>query len=407
MAPVPCGASPFSISKSRGQQALAPVRAHPGTRHAIPSAATGPQARRSTLAPRSMLLLESWCSDVLHSGILDASFGVLAMSSGVDVDEIDASANGRFSDRLFELSTQAALLFDDNGCREANPAALRLFGFNDRRFLSQCLLSDLAPPLQPDGADSDEHITALLASARDGGGSGHCMLRHADGSTFPAEITAAAVELDGEDLVHVGIRDTSTETELSGDIEALREELLIAHQRLQHAVRKIDYVAANDPLTGLWNTRHLHKLAQAEADRSRRYAQPVSIIGGTLLNIDAMRAESGEALFDSFWIELAALLTRTVRTADLCARCSPSTFAILTPATGIEAARIVSEKLRRAILANAFTHALSPDVRLMSAQYQGEEEAGDWLRRAGVEVHREVGFDDLPATVPPANGSDF
>lgn len=319
------------------------------------------------------------------------------------MDDAAAPANGRFSDRLFELSAQAALLFDDNGCREANTAALRLFGFQDHRFLSQCLLSDLAPPLQPDGADSDEHITALLESARTGGGSGQCVLRHADGSTFPAEITAAPVELDGKDLIHVGIRDTSAETELSGDIEALREELVIAHQRLQHAVRKIDYVAANDALTGLWNMRHLHKLAQAEADRARRYAQPVSIIGGELLNIGAMREASGEALFDSFWIELAALLTRTVRAADLVGRCSQSTFAVLTPATGIEAARVVTEKVRRAILAHAFSHPVKPEVQILSAQYQGEEEAGDWLGRAGVDVHQEVGFDDPPAT-PSANG---
>lgn len=326
------------------------------------------------------------------------------MSNGVDVDEVATPANGRFTDRLFELSAQAALLFDEHGCREANPAALRLFGFQDHRFLSQCLLSDLAPPLQPDGADSDVHITALLQSARAGGGNGQCVLRHADGTTFPAEISAAAVELDGEDLIHIGIRDTSAESELSGDIDALREELLIAHQRLQHAVRKIDYVAANDALTGLWNTRHLHKLAQAEADRARRYAQPVSIIGGKLMNIDAMRADTGDALFDSFSIELSALLTRTVRTADLVARCSPATFAVLTPATGIEAARIVAEKLRRAILAHAFNHPVKPDMQLMSAQYQGEEEAGDWLGRAGVDVHREVGFDEPPAS-PSANGS--
>ncbi len=283
---------------------------------------------------------------------------------------------------MFDLMLEPALLFDAQGCRDANPAALRLFGFGDRRFLQQCILADLAPPLQPDGADSESHIERLLDSAQHGGGNGTCLLRHADGSTFWAEVSAVEVQVDGEPLIHVGIRDTSTEHGLEESIVALREELLIAHQRLQHAARKLDFVAATDPITGLWTAKQMRKLAQTEADRGRRYAQPVSVVAGTLVNVDELRSASGEAAFDSFWIELAALVTLTVRTTDTVARYSPATFAVMAPNTSLDAARIVARKLRGAIAGHEFAHEVRPVVRLYGAEFAVDEDALEWLARA-------------------------
>jgi len=278
--------------------------------------------------------------------------------------------------------TEPALLFDSNGCRDANPAALRLFGFEDNRFLQQCLLSDLAPPLQPDGADSGDHIDRLLASAKDGGGNGTCLLRQADGSTFWAEVSAVAVEVDGQALIHVGIRDTSTEHGLEESIESLRRQLLIADQRLQHATRKLEFVAATDPITGLWTLKQFRRLAQTEAERGRRYAQPVSIIAGTIANVEELRTVNGEAVFDSLWIDLAALVNLTVRTTDTVARYAQATFAVLAPNTCLEAARIVAEKLRRAIAGHAFAHELEPFIRLTGAELAVNEETTEWLQRA-------------------------
>jgi len=291
-----------------------------------------------------------------------------------------------WADKMFELMTEPALLFDAQGCRDANPAALRLFGFDDRRFLQQCILSDLAPPLQPDGEDSEAHIERLLANAQNGGGNGKCLLRQADGSTFWAEVSAMEVEVDGEPMIHVGIRDTSTEHELEASIESLREELLIAHQRLQHAARKLEFVAATDPISGLWTAKQLRKLAQVEAERGRRYAQPVSIVAGKIENMDELRAASGEAAFDSFWIDLAALVTLTVRTTDTVARYAPETFAVLAPTTNLDAARIVAEKLRRAIAAHEFAHDVQPLISLTGAEFAVDEEAVEWLARATTEL---------------------
>ena len=278
--------------------------------------------------------------------------------------------------------TEPVLLFDSSGCRDANPAALKLFGFDDRSFLRQCILSDLAPPVQPDGEDSDQYIEKLLATARNGGGNGACVLRHADGSTFWADVSASEVEVDGETMLHVGIRDTSTEHGFEDDIDALRSALHVANQKLRHATRKIDYVAATDPISGLWSAKHLRKLADIEADRARRYSQPVSIVAGTIDNADALLAAAGEVLFDSFWIDLAALINRNVRTPDVVARLAFGAFAVLTPATHIDAANVVAEKLQRAIAEHEFAHDLRPRVVFTCAQYRSDEEPFAWLRRA-------------------------
>lgn len=297
-------------------------------------------------------------------------------------EESTGQAADSWAERMFELMTEPALLFDERGCRNANPAALRLFGFGDRRFLQQCLLSDLAPPLQPDGSDSDHHIQRLLESAQNGEGNGTCLLRQADGSTFWAEVSAVEVEVDGEALIHVGIRDTTTEHGLGESIEALRQELLIAHQRLKQAARKLDFVAATDPITGLWTAKQFRKLATVEAERGRRYAQPISIIAGTIENIEELRAAAGAAEFDSLWIDLAALVNLTVRTTDAVGRYTPATFAILAPTTSLDAARIVAGKLRHAIASNAFAHDLQPLIRIYGAEFAVDEEPEEWFVRA-------------------------
>lgn len=307
----------------------------------------------------------------------------MSTTDTADTAGTPALGNG-WAEQVLGHVTEPVLVFDEQGCRDANAAAMQLFGFRNRDFLKHCLLADLAPPLQPDGTDSEAHIDRLL-----GGGGQHangeahtCLLRHSDGSTFWAEITASRIAVEGESLLQIGVRDTSVAHDHEDDLGALRQELQLTQERLKLAAHKLDYSAASDPITGLWTGKQLRRLAHIESERALRYGQSVSIVSAVIDNAEALNDDLGDAQYDCFWIELAALVNRNVRTADVVARSRSDGFAVLAPATAIDAANIVADKLSRSIAQHAFANSVRPEVRFACVQFEADEDSIGWLARS-------------------------
>jgi PAS domain S-box-containing protein len=77
--------------------------------------------------------------------------------------------------------------------------------------------------LHPDPGDRDR---LSLALRRDGAiGDQEASIRRADGSTFPAAITAHAIEYEGEDAAIFGVMDLSAQKQAESEIERQREAL--------------------------------------------------------------------------------------------------------------------------------------------------------------------------------------
>jgi len=122
---------------------------------------------------------------------------------------------------LYESTTDAVLLADENGILDCNPAAVAIYGCATREELCSLHPADLSPPLQPCGTDSLTLSNQRMATAMEKG-TNHFEWVHKrvdTGKTFPADVLLNAMELDGKPVIQAVVRDI---TERRQAEEALR-----------------------------------------------------------------------------------------------------------------------------------------------------------------------------------------
>jgi two-component system, cell cycle response regulator len=121
------------------------------------------------------------------------------------------------------------------------------------------------------------------------------------------------------------------------------------HEELKRADERHRKLGTHDELTGLANRRHLFDLTRRELSRARRHNLAMSVC---ILELDDVR-EVGQRVShlvgDAIITDLAAVLTRNLRTADVLARLGPHKFAALLPHTDLAQGRAAGERLRSAV----------------------------------------------------------
>ena len=115
------------------------------------------------------------------------------------------------------------------------------------------------------------------------------------------------------------------------------------------AVRTTHALTVRDPLTGVFNRRHLEERLWAEAAFARRHRAPLSLL---LLDIDHFKGindQHGHSAGDAALVALAKTLTSLTRQEDVVARYGGEEFALV--ARGIDRARRwrLGERVRQSI----------------------------------------------------------
>jgi diguanylate cyclase (GGDEF)-like protein len=124
-------------------------------------------------------------------------------------------------------------------------------------------------------------------------------------------------------------------------------------KKSEERTRDLQNLAAVDPLTGVFNRRHFEVLARAEIARSQRYVRPVSFL---MIDIDQFKRVNdsfGQQTGDWVLRMVAMALSSTKRDPDIAARFGGEEFVMILPETTSEAARIVAERIRATVHANA------------------------------------------------------
>jgi len=110
-----------------------------------------------------------------------------------------------------------------------------------------------------------------------------------------------------------------------------------------------------DPLTRLYNRRHIDARLAEELSRSSRHGTDVSLL---LLDVDHLKEindRAGHEAGDNALIFVADTLRKVCRVTDLPARYGGDEFLVLLPATNAERAVELAERLR-AVMASASTN---------------------------------------------------
>jgi diguanylate cyclase (GGDEF)-like protein len=113
-------------------------------------------------------------------------------------------------------------------------------------------------------------------------------------------------------------------------------------------------MATRDELTGLWNRRHLAEQLEQEIQRARRYGHPFAVVLADIDDFKLYNDSHGHLGGDRVLRQLAELLLRTTRRADVVARIGGEEFVIVLPESDRPGAAAVAEKIREAVASEPF-----------------------------------------------------
>lgn len=134
------------------------------------------------------------------------------------------------------------------------------------------------------------------------------------------------------------------------DLRRLLEETLV--------LRALSLI---DPLTGLFNRRHLDQVLSAEWRRAYRHLLPLSVL---LIDIDHFKAYNdshGHAMGDQCLSNVAIVMSSVFsRSGELVARLGGEEFAILLPGFDLLQAHQAAEQLQAALAGAQLAHGASP-----------------------------------------------
>lgn len=130
------------------------------------------------------------------------------------------------------------------------------------------------------------------------------------------------------------------------------------------AEEKIRSLAKTDGLTGINNRQEFNRLLDQEIERANRYGTPMALIMYDLDHFKRVNDHFGHDTGDDVLRKVTELTSQHIRGTDLHGRWGGEEFMVILPQSGLEAAREVAEKLRKAIASYCFDQ-----VGTVSASY--------------------------------------
>lgn len=120
---------------------------------------------------------------------------------------------------------------------------------------------------------------------------------------------------------------------------------------LENAVNreKLRLIGLTDPLTGLYNRRHLNQRLSEEVARALRHQQALSCLFVDADHFKNINDTHGHAVGDQVLVAIAQRLKMQLRHSDLAARYGGEEFVVLLPQTDIRSAHLLGERIRLAI----------------------------------------------------------
>ncbi|TAD80659.1 MAG: PAS domain S-box protein [Oscillatoriales cyanobacterium] len=133
---------------------------------------------------------------------------------------------------LYELTSLAVLMLDENGIRDVNNATLELFGGTGKEQFVGKNPGQFSPPFQPNGRDSLSMANEMMAIAFERGRNRFDWLhQRLDGTDFPAEVVLTIIQVGNETMIQAVVQDLS-------DRKFAEEVLLRSEQTLRQQARR-------------------------------------------------------------------------------------------------------------------------------------------------------------------------
>jgi diguanylate cyclase (GGDEF)-like protein len=170
------------------------------------------------------------------------------------------------------------------------------------------------------------------------------------------------------------------------------QQLMMQFERINSLQAKLKEESIRDPLTGLFNRRHLNEMLPIELARSNRANSPLTLL---LLDIDHFKEINdsyGHQAGDAVLLSVAAALQASVRAGDIVCRYGGEEFVLVFPGMQAEHGRTRAEKLRAMIGLQTLTEkdqVISVTISIGGAVYpQGGTSTDDLISLADQALYR-------------------
>lgn len=137
-------------------------------------------------------------------------------------------------------------------------------------------------------------------------------------------------------------RMTDLHQEMHERIVKLNNQL---EERVAMRTRQLRELAARDPLTGLYNRRHLNEFLEQQLSEAQRYGSELACVMIDLDGFKQVNDRFGHHTGDEVLLIAASTITGELRASDVAARYGGDEFVLVLPHTSSESARVMTERL--------------------------------------------------------------
>ena len=151
------------------------------------------------------------------------------------------------------------------------------------------------------------------------------------------------------------------------------------------AHRRLARMATTDPLTGLFNRRHIIELTEKELARHNRHPSNLTFMLMDLDHFKQINDQFGHDMGDRALSAVSQVLQDALRENDFIGRWGGEEFLVVLPDTGIEEAKASAERLRTAIEALTLKHGeecVNLTLSIGITQYRPDELLSNVVARA-------------------------
>lgn len=133
---------------------------------------------------------------------------------------------------------------------------------------------------------------------------------------------------------------------LRRELERALGEVSTKNLQLEESLRRVEEVAATDPLTGLYNRRHFGKVFEQLFAEAQRYSSDLSCVMIDLDGYKQLNDTFGHPTGDQLLVVAARAISTNLRKMDVAARYGGDEFVLLLPRAGTAEATHVAARVR-------------------------------------------------------------
>lgn len=219
----------------------------------------------------------------------------------------------------------------------------------------------------------------------------------------------AAVAHQAQDLEALVEQRNAELSQRLRDLNEARRTAETANLGLQRALDQLEQAASTDRLTGAWNRRRFDEAVLPEIALAHRRREPLSLLLFDLDHFKRVNDTFGHGAGDAVLAGTAQTVRVHLRASDALVRWGGEEFLVMAPATRLDGAMGLAEKLRIALAAIDFPGIGQVTMSLGVSEYALGETLDEWIERTDQALYRaksEGRNRTVAAPAPDINGLD-